>query len=105
MDSLHGPSSELQPICNATQLDVVFIRIQVHNLANLLNDAYNLATYLATLYSNTVLLGPLTQPSLSHYSSSVARRLRVCRTWLVSPLSTETLLQRTSCWMRSSTAR
>ena len=33
MDSLHGPSSELQPICCATQLDVVFIHIQVHILA------------------------------------------------------------------------
>ena len=33
MDSLHGPSSELQPICNVTQLDVVFIHIQVHILA------------------------------------------------------------------------
>ena len=52
-----------------------------------------------------MLLGPLTQSFLSHCSSSVARWLRVCRTWLVSPLSTETLLQGTSCWMRSTTAR
>ena len=50
-------------------------------------------------------LQPLTQPSPPHCSSSVARWLRVCHIWLVSPLSTETLLQGTSCWTKNSTAR